>query len=163
MPRRRSLDHLSLLPRPKQSWRGTRMDCESSKPACGRSTRSARISYGSRIPEPGRFEGRESYYATLFHELVHSTHHCSRLNRGLDKAPAPFGSPDYSKEELVAEMGAAFLAAVAGISPLTIEQSAAYFDGWRKRLNGDKKLVVHAAGAAQRAADWVTDKRPEPV
>ena len=108
-----------------------------------------------RIAEPGRFEGPESYYATLFHELAHSTGHSSRLNRGLDKNLAPFGSPDYSKEELVAEMGAAFLAAAAGISPPTIDQSAAYIDGWRKKLKGDKKLIVQAAGAGQRAADHV--------
>jgi len=107
------------------------------------------------LPEPVRFADRESYYATLFHEIVHSTGHSKRLNRGLDTDLAPFGSPDYSKEELVAEMGAAFLAAVAGISPPTIEQSAAYIDGWRSKLKGDKRLVVTAAGAAQKAADLI--------
>jgi len=107
------------------------------------------------IPEPERFTDRENYYATLFHELVHSTGHSKRLDRGLDTNLAPFGSPDYSKEELVAEMGAAFLAAVAGISPPTIEQSAAYIDGWRGKLRDDKRLVVTAAGAAQKAADWI--------
>ena len=85
----------------------------------------------------------------------HSTGHSSRLDRGLDKKLSPFGSADYSKEELVAEMGAAFLAAAAGISPPTIDQSAAYIDGWRKKLKGDKKLIVQAAGAGQRAADHV--------
>jgi antirestriction protein ArdC len=74
------------------------------------------------IASPGRFEAREDYYGTLFHELAHSTGHTKRLARGLDEAPAPFGSPDYSKEELVAEMSAAFLNASAGISPPTIEQ-----------------------------------------
>jgi antirestriction protein ArdC len=108
-----------------------------------------------RIAAPGRFETRESYYATLFHELAHSTGHKSRLNRGLDEQPASFGSPDYSKEELVAEMGSAFLCAAAGISPPTIEQSAAYLDGWRKKLKDDKKLVVQAAGQGQRAVDHI--------
>ncbi|QDU98602.1 ArdC family protein [Lignipirellula cremea] len=108
-----------------------------------------------RIADPERFSDRENYYATLFHELVHSTGHSKRLNRGLDTNLTPFGSPDYSKEELIAEMGAAFLAAVAGISPPTIEQSAAYIDGWQKQLKGDKRLVVSAAGAAQKAADWI--------
>lgn len=108
-----------------------------------------------RIAEPDRFIDPESYYSTLFHELVHATGHSSRLDRGLDVNLAPFGSPDYSKEELVAEMGAAFLAAAAGISQATIGQSAAYIDGWRKKLSTDPKLVVHAAGAAQRAADWI--------
>lgn len=112
------------------------------------------------IAEPERFVDRESYYATLFHELVHSTGHTSRLDRGLDSDPSPFGSPDYSKEELVAEMGAAFLAAQSGISPATVEQSAAYINGWRKKLGSDPKLVVHAAGAGQRAADWIMGERP---
>lgn len=108
-----------------------------------------------RIAAPDRFETRESYYATLFHELAHSTGHQSRLDRGLSEKVSPFGSPDYSKEELVAEMGSAFLCAAAGISPSTIEQSVAYIDGWRKRLKDDNKLVVQAAGQGQRAADLI--------
>ncbi len=108
-----------------------------------------------RIPSPKAFRSGESYYATLFHELAHSTGHSSRLKRGLDERIAPFGSADYSKEELVAEMGSAFLCAAAGISPPTIEQSAAYIDGWRKKLKDDKKLVVQAAGQGQRAVDRI--------
>lgn len=108
-----------------------------------------------RVPEPGRFVDRESYYATLFHELAHSTGHSSRLDRGLDEDPPEYGSATYSKEELIAEMGAAFLAAAASIGPTTIEQSAAYIDGWRKKISSDPKLVVQAAGAGQKAADWI--------
>ena len=111
------------------------------------------------IPRPVRFESAERYYATLYHELVHSSGHSSRIDRGLDRILPPFGSPDYSKEELVAEMGAAFLAAVSGISPQTIEQSASYIDGWRRSIGSDKKLVVTAAGAAQKAADWILRAR----
>lgn len=111
------------------------------------------------IPEPDRFVEAESYYTTLFHELVHSTGHSSRLDRGLDEKLSPFGSADYSKEELVAEMGAAFLAAAAGIGQETVAQSAAYIDGWRRKLSGDTKLVVVAAGLAQKAADWVLGER----
>lgn len=111
------------------------------------------------IAEPERFETPESYYAVLFHELVHSTGHSSRLDRGidrgLDKELRPFGSPDYSREELAAEFGAAFLAAAAGIGAQTVEQSAAYIDGWRKKLKSDKKIVVTAAGTGQKAADWI--------
>lgn len=111
------------------------------------------------IAEPGRFIDRENYYGTLFHEYSHSTGHSNRLDRGLDReAPTPFGTPDYSKEELIAEMGAAFLNASAGISPETIEQSAAYIDNWRKVLKDDKRLVVVAAGAAQKSADWILGK-----
>lgn len=107
------------------------------------------------LPPPERFDTPEDYYATLFHELVHATGHSSRLDRGLDEDLAPFGSPDYSKEELVAEMGSAFLNAVAGISPPTIEQSASYIQGWLKELREDRKLLVQAAGLAQKAADHI--------
>ena len=113
------------------------------------------------IAEPERFVDRESYYVTLFHELAHSTGHRTRLDRGLEESPAPFGSPDYSKEELVAEMGAAFLAAASGISMGTIEQSASYIDGWRKKLGADPKLVIQAAGAGQKAADWIMGVQSE--
>ncbi|MEO1009609.1 MAG: zincin-like metallopeptidase domain-containing protein [Planctomycetota bacterium] len=112
------------------------------------------------IPEPDRFVDPGSYYATLFHELVHSTGHSSRLDRGLDENLSAFGSVDYSKEEMVAEMGAAFLAAAAGIGQATIEQSAAYIDGWRTRVAADTRLVVQSAGMAQRAADWILGERP---
>jgi antirestriction protein ArdC len=107
------------------------------------------------IPEPPRFENRERYYETLFHELSHSTGHSKRLNRGLDIDLAPFGSEVYSREELVAEMSGAFLAASCGIGPQTIEQSASYIDNWRKVLQGDKRLVIQAAAAAQKSADWI--------
>jgi antirestriction protein ArdC len=113
------------------------------------------------IPRPERFLGREFYYATMFHELVHATGHAKRLNRHLDARLMPFGSPDYSREELVAEMGSAFLCAAAGISPPTIEQSAAYIAGWRKKLSDDPRLIISAAGAGQRAADWILGPPPE--
>ena len=112
-----------------------------------------------RIARPEQFESREAYYATLFHELAHSTGHVSRLKRDIGTKTSPFGSPDYSKEELVAEIGSAFLAAAAGISPPTIEQSAAYIDGWRRKLKDDKRLVVKAAGQSQRAADHILGVR----
>ena len=107
------------------------------------------------LPDQNRFDCRENYYATLFHELSHSTGIEKRLGRGLDTDPASFGSPDYSREELVAEISAAFLCAACGISPPTIEQSAAYLQGWIKVLKGDKRLVVSAAGAAQKSADLI--------
>ncbi|MEO0514753.1 MAG: zincin-like metallopeptidase domain-containing protein [Planctomycetota bacterium] len=114
-----------------------------------------------RLPGGERFVSAEDYYATLFHELVHATGHSSRLDRGLDQKLTPFGSPDYSKEELIAEMGAACLCAVAGIVPVTVDQHAAYIAGWLKKLRSDKRLVVSAAGAGQKAADWIRGKRRE--
>lgn len=113
------------------------------------------------MPAPERFASSEDYYSTLFHELIHSAGHPSRLDRLQETPPGPFGSAPYGREELVAEMGAAFLCGRAGISAATAENSAAYLQGWLKRLCGDKRLVVHAAGAAQRAADWILGRRGE--
>ncbi|HUO08146.1 MAG TPA: zincin-like metallopeptidase domain-containing protein [Phycisphaerae bacterium] len=111
------------------------------------------------IPEPARFQNTELYFATLFHELSHSTGHSKRLDRKLDKDLRPFGSPDYGKEELVAEMSAAFLCGEAGIVPAVIENQSGYISGWLGTLKSDKRLVIHAAGAAARAADWILGRR----
>ncbi|HLO39986.1 MAG TPA: zincin-like metallopeptidase domain-containing protein [Phycisphaerales bacterium] len=108
-----------------------------------------------RVPPIERFVGMEEYYATLLHEMAHSTAHSKRLARGIDTNPQSFGSSGYAKEELVAEMGAAFLCAEAGISPSVIENQAAYIGGWMQRLRDDKRLVVTAAAAGQKAADWI--------
>jgi antirestriction protein ArdC len=108
------------------------------------------------MPSPGAFRSPEEYYATLLHELTHATGHPNRLGRlSLTDAPAAFGSADYSREELVAEMGSAFLCAEAGISCATIENQAAYVAGWVKALQGDARAVVIAAAQAQRAADHI--------
>jgi antirestriction protein ArdC len=112
-----------------------------------------------RLPEPTRFASSEEYYGTLFHELVHSTGHSKRLDRKLDTDPKPFGSADYGREELVAEMGAAFLCGHAGIKPAVIENQIAYINGWLRQLKEDKRLVITAAGAAQKAADWIRGER----
>ena len=107
------------------------------------------------MPKRETFVSSESYYATLFHELTHSTGHPDRLNRKTLVAGAPFRSPTYSQEELVAEMGAAFLCAQAGIDDPTIENSAAYLSGWLKFLSSDPKALLVAGAQAQKAADYV--------
>jgi antirestriction protein ArdC len=112
------------------------------------------------MPGSARFASAESHAAVLFHELSHAVGHPSRLNRETVASPQPFGSPDYGREELIAEMSAAFLCSVAGIRPATIDNQASYICGWLKQLRGDKRLVISAAGAAQRAADWVQNVRP---
>jgi antirestriction protein ArdC len=89
------------------------------------------------------------------HELWHATGHESRLDRQLGTKLAPFESPDFSLEELTAEMSSAFLCAHAGIEPVTLENSAAYIEAWIRVPKGDKRLVVHAAARAQRAADYI--------
>ena len=113
------------------------------------------------MPVQEAFQSPEAYYSTLFHEMGHSTGHSSRLNRGLDSNLAPFGSEDYSKEELVAEFCSAFLSAESGINQDGIAQSAAYIASWRKRLADDPKLVIGAASKAQRAANWILGKVEE--
>jgi antirestriction protein ArdC len=85
----------------------------------------------------------------------------SRIDRGLDSDPKPFGSPDYGKEELVAEMAAAFLCGQVGIQPTVIENQAAYIGGWLKQLKNDRKLIIAAASAGQKAADWIRGHRGE--
>ena len=109
------------------------------------------------MPERESFKGEPAYYTTIFHELGHSTGHESRCNR-FDKSigMAAFGSGSYSKEELIAEMTASMLSGIAGIIDETIEQSAAYIDAWRKKISKDPKLVVQAAGKAQKAVDCIT-------
>ena len=87
-----------------------------------------------KMPKQGQFESIEKYYSTLFHELVHSTGHESRLNRKEITEPNFFGNHDYSQEELTAEMGASFLSAHTGIEIKTLDNSAAYLEGWLKKL-----------------------------
>ena len=111
---------------------------------------------GSKERRPALF-GDAEYYSTLFHELVHSTGHSTRLDRFKDALPAHFGSQSYSKEELVAEMGAAFLCGSSGIVDRVIDNSAAYIASWTRRLKKDPKLVVMAAAQAQKAADYIQD------
>ena len=107
------------------------------------------------VPSLTRFERAEEFYSTLFHELAHSTGHQSRLDRKTLGTPAPFGSPDYSREELVAEMAAAFLCGACGIAPATLDNSAAYVAGWIKVLKADSKAAIIAAAQAQKAADYI--------
>ncbi|MCP4600491.1 MAG: DUF1738 domain-containing protein [Proteobacteria bacterium] len=109
------------------------------------------------LPRPSSFNSAEEYYSTLFHELVHSTGHQKRLSRSGIEEPSSFGSEKYSKEELVAEIGAAFLCGIARIENRTIDNSSAYIQGWLKALADDKKLMVIAAAQAQKASDYICD------
>ena len=106
------------------------------------------------LPEKWQFDGEDEYYSTLFHELTHSTGHKKRIGRHELEGVAPFGSKTYSKEELVAEFGNAFLCHESGISS-TLDNSAAYIQGWAEKLRSDKKLVYQAAKAGQQAANYI--------
>ncbi len=113
------------------------------------------------MPSRDLFADSEKYYSTLFHELTHSSGHESRLNRSSLTDMCPFGLTNYSKEELVAEMGAAFLCGHVGIESKTIDNSAAYIQNWLRKLRKDMKLVVMAAAQAQKAADFILDRKFE--
>ena len=110
------------------------------------------------MPKPESFKSAEEYYSVLFHELTHSTGHASRLNRKGINVNNGFGSSDYGKEELIAEMGAAFLCGCTGIENRTLDNSASYVAGWLNAIKEDKKIVITAAAAAQKAADYILNK-----
>lgn len=114
------------------------------------------------VPEKGLFKDINEYYSTLFHEMVHSTGHEKRLKR-FDNSPDEhmFGSDSYSKEELVAEIGAAMLCEHVGILNRTIDNSAAYLQSWIKVLKNDMTLIVHAASKAQKAVDYILNVKEE--
>ena len=112
------------------------------------------------MPKSNLFRSDSAYYSTLFHELTHSTGHANRLDRHAnDNCSHHFGSTDYSKEELVAEMGAAFLCGHCEIERETIDNSAAYIQSWLKRLRDDRKFLVSAAAKAQKAVDYILDRK----
>ena len=105
------------------------------------------------MPEFGSFPDQERYYATLAHELTHWTRHPSRLNREMGRKA--WGDEGYAAEELVAELGAAFLGAELGLRPDHIEDHAAYMAGWLKVLRDDQRFIFIAAAKAQAAADYL--------
>jgi antirestriction protein ArdC len=113
------------------------------------------------MPDQARFESEDDYHATLFHELVHAVGHESRLKRASIMERNGYGSEPYGKEELIAEMGSAFLCGYAGTTDRTIHSSAAYLEGWLKQLKSDKTLIVHAAAQAQKAADFILGHKPD--
>ena len=105
-------------------------------------------------PEIGQFRTSEHYYATMFHECIHSTG--PRLDRFKRADPVCFGSETYGREELVAEIGSAYLAALTGIdSSAIIQNQAAYLQNWATAIKADADLVMYAAGRAEKAADFM--------
>jgi antirestriction protein ArdC len=107
------------------------------------------------VPPMADFKNVDEFYCTMFHEMIHSTGHKSRLNRKGIETVAAFGSETYSKEELVAEMGAAMLCGMAGIDSSTIDNSASYIKSWLRALKDDSRLVIQAASQAQKSADYI--------
>lgn len=113
------------------------------------------------MPPFEAFRDKESYYATALHELTHWTNHKSRLDRSFDAKR--FGDHGYAREELVAELGSAFLCADLGITPEVRDDHAAYLGSWLKVLQQDKRAIFSAAAHAQRAADFLHGSQPQPV
>lgn len=105
------------------------------------------------IPEICQFDDISRYYSTLFHELVHSTGAKCRLNR--DQS-GWFGGEKYGREELIAEMGAAFALSILGIDTTTsFEASASYIESWTHAIKNDPKAVIVAAGKAEKAVNYI--------
>jgi antirestriction protein ArdC len=107
------------------------------------------------LPTKESFHSSEGYYSTLFHEMIHSTGHEKRINRPFGRN---FGDHKYSKEELVAEFGAAYLCSLAGIDN-QIENNAAYINSWIKALKNNQKWLVSAASQAEYAVNWIKEKK----
>ena len=106
------------------------------------------------LPHMAQFSATAEYYSTAFHELTHSTGHTKRLNR-LDST-AYFGSEAYSKEELIAEIGASALVNVAGLETAkSFRNSTAYIQNWLSVLRNDKRFIVSASGKAEKAVHMI--------
>lgn len=112
------------------------------------------------VPMLSQYLVPEEYYSTTFHEMIHSTMTESRCNRRSNMKLAAFGSEDYSREELVAEMGSAMLCAVAKLDcKKAFKNSVAYIQSWLKALNNDKKMIVWASSRAEKAAKYIIGKK----
>jgi antirestriction protein ArdC len=110
------------------------------------------------MPPIEHFKTSELYYSIFHHELIHSVGHPKRLNRFEGNEINAFNS-NYSKEELVAEIGAAFLNSHAGIlNNETLQDSTSYIQGWLKQLRNDKKFIIEASAKAQKAVDYILNK-----
>ena len=108
------------------------------------------------LPLMEQFTTAEAYYDTAFHESVHSTGHAKRLNRLTSGLSAAFGGEDYSKEELIAEIGACSIMHKLGLeTEKTFRNTASYIQNWLRALRNDKHMIVSAAGKAEKAIELI--------
>jgi antirestriction protein ArdC len=114
------------------------------------------------MPPQRSFFHDQQCYSTLFHELIHSTGHPTRTNRHEKIKDHKFGSQDYSQEELVAEMGAAFLCGITQIEQETIHNNAAYISHWIRTFQNDPKVLILAATQAQKGVDYILNHQSDP-
>lgn len=112
------------------------------------------------VPCKEQYQNIEEFYSTLFHEMVHSTGHKSRLDRLESGASAHFGSESYSKEELVAELGSATLINMLGIETTkSFKNSTAYIQSWIRALRNDNKMIVSASSRAEKAIKYILNEQ----
>lgn len=107
------------------------------------------------MPEKEAFHSSEEYYSTLFHEIVHSTGHKDRLNRDSLVNACGFGDHEYSREELVAEIGSAMLCNKVGFSNKVLDNQAAYVRSWKDNIKKDPTILIWASQKAQKAFDYI--------
>jgi antirestriction protein ArdC len=112
------------------------------------------------MPKKENFNTQDGMYATLFHELTHSTGHSSRLSRKDVEEPSAFGCERYAKEELVAEFGSSFLCHESGVDN-NVPQHAAYIQSWYDKLKQNPKLLIIAASQGQKASDYILNKEKD--
>lgn len=110
------------------------------------------------LPRMNNFKNVEGYWGTLFHELIHSTGHPKRLNRKEIAEKTTFGTEPYSKEELVAEIGACFLNSHCGFENKNFDNNVAYLQNWLSKLRNDKRMIVFASAKSQKAVDYILGK-----
>lgn len=112
------------------------------------------------MPDVRRYERQELYYNTVYHELVHSTGHPKRLARFDEKANSG-NLHAYGIEELVAGMGSAMLADLAGIGHIAVPKDASYVKAWAETIRANRGMILTAAQRAQKAVDFITDSNSE--
>lgn len=115
------------------------------------------------MPPMNQFKCSEDYYDTLFHELIHSTGHQSRLNRAEVVEGTLFSSPAYAIEELTAEFGACYLKSFVGFKDKSLDNNAAYIQSWLEKLRSNKNFIVYSSVQAQRAIDFILDLQPPSI
>jgi len=119
------------------------------------------------MPQRSHFTSAAAYYRTYFHEISHSVGAKSRMDRWSEFETHSFGQDERGLEELTAELAAAMLLAHAGLYEDMEEKSASYLSNWKQALQADSKLIVHAAGAAQKTVDFIlsnqTEQHAEPL
>ena len=112
------------------------------------------------VPCKEQYQDIEEFYSTLFHEMIHSTGHKSRLNRPDMQGIVRHGSEKYSKEELTAELGSAMIINILGIeTEKSFKNSSGYIQDWLQVLKNDNKFIVSASSRAEKAVKYILNEQ----